>query len=211
VEELLSRLLELRSARGRGIAVGISGVDCAGKSTLAESLRDRLEEDEVPVLLVSGDAFTRPTAERYAEADLALGYYRDSFAYDWLFEELLPAVRSGFTGELSAAVSDWERDSWRIERFTIAPRAVVIVEGCFLFTAERADAFDLRVWIDLPLEQSVSSARHRQLDLDRMGGPSGVRDRYARRYMPGQQLHLERDTPKRKADVVLAPAGPVGG
>jgi uridine kinase len=207
VDELVSRLLELQGALGRGIAVGISGIDCAGKSTVAESLRERLESDGVSVLVVSGDEFTRPTAERYAEVDPGLGYYRDSFAYEWLFDELLPAVRNGFVGELTAAVSDWEADSWRRERFTIAPQAIVIVEGCFLFTAGRDDAFDLRIWIDLPLELAVERALRRPRDLDRMGGPSGVRDRYARRYVPGQLLHLERDAPKQRADIVLGPVG----
>lgn len=203
VDEFVARVLELRAQLGRGVRVGISGIDCAGKSTLAESLRERLERRNEAVLVISGDEFTRPTAERYAETDGGLGYYRDSFDYRWLFDELLPAVRNGFSGELSGDVSDWERDSWRRKSFLIPPHAIVIVEGCFLFTAARDGGFDLRIWIDLPLEHTIERALRRPRDLERMGGPIGLRARYDARYLPGQSLHLDRDTPEQRADIVL--------
>ena len=92
--------------------MGISGIDCAGKSTLAESLRGRLEAVGEAVLVVSGDEFTRPTIERFAESDDGPAYYRDSFDYRFLFESLLPAVRDARASELFGPVSDWERDAW---------------------------------------------------------------------------------------------------
>lgn len=202
-DELVAKVIGVRDRLGRGIAVGISGIDCAGKSTLAESLRERLEHDRVPVLVIAGDQFTRPTAERYADADQGVGYYRDSFDYSWLFDRLLPSLRDGFDGEFVTHVSDWEGDAWRRQTFVIPPRAILLVEGCFLFTEEHAGAFDLCVWIDLPLERAVERALTRPRDLDRMGGPDGVRARYASRYVPGQQLHLDRDAPQRRADIVL--------
>jgi uridine kinase len=119
-----------------------------------------------------------------------------------VYDVLLPAIRSGFSGELEARVSDWERDSWQEARFVVEPRAVVIVEGCFLFTG-RERAFDLTVWLDLPLGAVVGRALQRPRDLVRMGGVDGVRERYAARYLQGQALHLERDDPAGRADVVL--------
>ncbi len=141
-------------------------------------------------------------SERYAEPDEGLGYYRDSFDYGWVYDTLLPAVRSGFEGELVARVSDWEHDGWQDARFVVEPGAVVIVEGCFLFTGREA-GFDLTIWLDLPLDRVVERALRRPRDLERMGGPDGVRERYAARYLPGQALHLEHDDPAGRADVVL--------
>jgi uridine kinase len=204
VDELAARLVELRAQLGRAVGVGISGVDCAGKSTLAESLQRRLESLGEAVLVISGDEFTRPTRERYADEDEGLSYYRDSFDYRFLFEELLPAIRAGFTGELHTDVSDWPHDGWRGATFAIGSEVIVIVEGCFLFTAERADAFDLRIWIDLPIERVVERALLRPRDLERMGGADGVRARYAARYLPGQRLHLANDGPQELADIVLS-------
>jgi len=145
VDTVAARIDKLRRQLGRSVALGISGIDCASKTTLAATLQRELEERGLSVLTICGDAFTRPSRERYAEPDPGLGYYRDSFDYSWLFERLLPAVRAGREGELTARVADWERDSWQPRRFRLPPRGAVIVEGCFLFTATRAAALDLRV------------------------------------------------------------------
>jgi uridine kinase len=199
VQELARRIAALPAALGRRAAVGISGPDCAGKSTLAAGLAAMLEGS--PVLVVSGDDFTRPTPERYAEPDEGLSYYRDSFDYRQVHDLLLPALRRGLVGELELLVSDRERDDWRTATFVLEPHTTLIVEGCFLFAPPGRDAFDLSVWIDLPLEDVVPRALER--DLERMGGADTLRARYRARYLPGQRLHLARDTPARFADVVL--------
>jgi uridine kinase len=202
--------VELSAWLGRGVAVGISGADCAGKSTLAESVRRQLADRGFPAVLIEGDEFTRPTAERYAEEDEGLGYYRDSFDYGVLFDRILPAVRASSTEPIRIEVSDWERDAWKEDTVQLQPGAIVIVEGCFLFAAGRAGDFDLSVWIDVPLEDVVPRALGRPRDLERMGGPAGVRERYEQRYIPGQRLHLERDRPEGQATLVLSvsPSGP---
>jgi uridine kinase len=205
-DDVVARIVEVRENLGRSVSVGISGVDCAGKSTLAEAVHVRLRTRGASALLVPGDEFTRPTDERYGEADEGLGYYSHSFDYAPVFDRILPAVRSNFAGELVVKVSDWERDDWRNEILVLRSGLVVIVEGCFLFTGGKAREFDLSVWIELALESVVPRALRRPRDLERMGGPGGVRERYARRYLPGQAIHLERDDPAKSADLVLCSA-----
>ncbi len=198
------RAARLRTERERGVAVGISGVDCAGKSTLARAVQERLAERGLPVVLLEGDELTRPTRERYAEADEALGYYRDSFDYDAVFERILPAVRGSAPAAVRIDVTDWKRDSWKERVLALPEAAILVVEGCFLFAGGRAAEFDLSVWLDLPLEDVVPRALARPRDLERMGGPDGVRERYESRYIPGQRLHLERDRPREQASLVLS-------
>jgi len=205
LRELVERVAALRDAHHRSVSVGISGVDTAGKSTLALTLREALAP---PVVVVPGDELTRPTRERFREPDHALSYYRDSFDYTQVFDTLLPFVRAGRAGELPWRFTDWEHDDWHDATLVVPPRSAVVVEGCFLFTG-REDAFDLTVWLDLPLDRVVERAIPR--DAERMGGADRVRERYARRYLPGQALHLERDDPRRRADVVYAVARSSGG
>jgi uridine kinase len=201
--EIALRTDALQAELGRGVSVGISGVDCAGKSSLAEALQHRLARMDVPVVVLEGDEFTRPTRERYAEPDQGLAYYRDSFDYRDVFERILPAVRGSFHGDLEIKVTDWEGDAWRERRLALPPAAVVVVEGCFLFAEHGAGKFDLSVWLDLPLDEILPRALQRPRDLDRMGGPDGVRSRYDARYVPGQRRHLVRDRPQEHADLVL--------
>lgn len=204
--EVVERALALRRELRRGVSIGISGVDCAGKSTLARAVVEALGAAGVHAQLVEGDEFTRPTSERFGEPDEGLGYYRDSFDYSDLWERILPAVRRSFAGELRVKASDWEGDGWQEQTLVLEPQAVVVVEGCFLFADGRGAEFDLPVWLDLPLGEVVGRALGRPRDLERMGGPDGVRRRYAARYVPGQALHLERDRPHEQAALVL-PAG----
>jgi uridine kinase len=202
-EEIARRVVRSQAGLGRGLSVGISGVDCAGKSSLAEALSDRLRRLGLPVVLLEGDEFTRPTRERFVKADQGLAYYHDSFEYREVFERVLPAVRSSFQGELEVDVTDWERDTWKVRVLELPAAAIVVVEGCFLFAYERAGEFDLSIWLDLPLEEVLPRALQRPRDLHRMGGPDGVRSRYAERYIPGQRLHLDQDRPQLQADLVL--------
>ena len=202
-QAVVDRVLRLRQDLRRSVAVGISGVDCAGKTTLAEAVHLQLQSKGVCSVLLAGDEFTCPTSDRYRNADKGLGYYLDSYDYAQLFEEILPAVRNNFAGEITVKLSDWERDGWRDDVLVLAADGAVIVEGCFLFADQRADAFDLSVWIDLPLPSVVTRALRRPRDLERMGGPAGVRERYEQRYIPGQLIHLERDVPAEKATLVV--------
>ena len=182
---MVPRILALRSQVDRGVVVGISGPDCAGKSTFAEALRQELTRRATPTLLISGDEFTRPTSERYAEVDQALGYYRDSFDYGDLFERLLPAVRASGGAAVDVRSSDWESDRWRSQTITIEARSVAIVEGCFLYVDGRSDEFDLSIWIEVSPAISLSRALERRRDLERMGGPEGVRGALCRALPPG--------------------------
>ena len=85
---------------------------------------------------------------------------------------------------------------------------VVIVEGCFLFAGDGAEAFDASVWNDLPLDSVVARALRRPRDLQRMGGAKGVRERYEHRYLPGQTIHLQKDRPAERATLVLDARNP---
>jgi uridine kinase len=103
--EVADRVLRLRQALGRSVSVGMSGVDCAGKTTLAEAVRVRLQSRAVCSLLIAGDEFTRPSSDRNRNSDEGLGYYLDSFNCAQVFEEILPAARSNVAGEIIVKVS----------------------------------------------------------------------------------------------------------
>ena len=72
--------------------MGISGIDCAGKTTLARQLADELQAAGERVVVVRGDDFNRPRSERsmYPAEEPDYG-----FAYDQVVEELLVPARAG--------------------------------------------------------------------------------------------------------------------
>ena len=194
----LEAVLDTRRRLGRTTLVGISGIDCAGKTTLAEQLAAGLRARGETVVVVGGDGFNRPRSERspYPVDDADYG-----FAYGQLIRELLLPARAGGRVAARLRIKDWERDAWDERDFVVEPGAIVLVEGVFLFMRELLPLLDLKIWLEISFDAALARALER--DAEAMGGPDGVRHRYAARYFPGQRLHLERDRPQDRADLVL--------
>jgi uridine kinase len=195
---LVQAVRDVRYRLGRTTIVGISGIDCAGKSTLARRLADELRAAGEDALVVGGDHFNRPRSERSPLPAEDPDY---GFAYGQLIRELLEPARTGGRVEARLRVKDWERDVWGEQDFVVEPGAIVLVEGVFLFRPEVVPLLDLKVWLEISFDDALARALAR--DADAMGGEDGVRERYATRYFPGQRLHLERDRPHEHADVVV--------
>jgi uridine kinase len=196
---LTDHVLATRRCLGRTTIVGISGIDCAGKTSLAARLAKELRAAGEDVAVIGGDHFNRPRSERsvYPAEDADYG-----FAYGPLVEELLVPARAGRRVAARLRVKDWERDAWDAQEFTVEPGAIVLVEGVFLFTPQVLPLLDLKIWLEIGFDDALERALVR--DAAAMGGRDSVRERYATRYFPGQRRHLERDRPRDQADVILA-------
>jgi uridine kinase len=196
---LVDAVIETRRRVGRTTIVGISGIDCAGKSTLARTLAAELRAAGEEAVPIGGDDFNRPRSERSSFPADEPDY---GFDYRQLISEVLVPARAGRRVEARLRVKDWERDAWDERDFIVEPGAIVLLEGVFLFTAEIVPLLDLKVWLEIGFDEALERALVR--DADAMGGPDGVRERYATRYFPGQRFHLERDRPHEAADLVLS-------
>lgn len=184
--------------------VAIDGVDGSGKTTLADELVDPIRRAGRDVIRASVDGFHNPRAVRYTRGpDSPEGYFLDSFDYGALRRVLLEPL--GPTGDLRfrTAVFDYRSDRAVETPFRLARRdAVLLFDGVFLLRPELDRLWDVRVWLDVPFEVTVERAVVRDA---RNGGadPGEVRDKYARRYVPGQRLYLNQARPSERADIVL--------
>jgi uridine kinase len=195
---LLEAVLETRRRLGRTTIVGVSGIDCAGKSTLAAALAAELGATGEDAIVIGGDDFNRPRSERSSFPADEPDY---GFDYRQLAEDVLAPARAGRRVHARVRVKDWSRDAWDEREVVVERDAVVLVEGVFLFTPRLVPLLDLKVWLELGFDEALERALVR--DADAMGGPDGVRERYATRYFPAQRLHLERERPREAADLVL--------
>jgi uridine kinase len=209
-DRLLQRLADLIAAveRPHPVRVAIDGVDGAGKTVLADELVRPLEARGRHVVRASIDGFHRPRAERYRRGpDSPDGYYHDSFDHSALRASLLDPLGPGGDRRYRPAVFDWRRDAPVDEPPRQAPAdAVLLFDGIFCQRPELVDDWDLRVFLDVPFDETLRRMLVRDL------APSASRPEFERRfwtrYVPGQRLYLAAVRPRERAQVVIDNADP---
>ncbi|MEU9341256.1 HAD-IA family hydrolase [Streptomyces sp. NPDC048278] len=200
VLDALAALLDRRRDGTRPYTVGVTGVDTAGKSRLAERLRTALERRGVPVAVVHVDDFHRPRAERYDPALPApRQYYERSIDFARLAAEVLSPLREDGRLHRTVAGLDLPSDAWTTVRYDIGPDAVVILEGVFLYRGETRPYVDLFVHLDVDEQTVLERARRR--DLPDQGAE--VMAKYADKYLPAQRAYLAEHPPQAFAHVVI--------
>ncbi len=174
VDEIRERV---RSAHAAPVLVGISGIDCAGKSTLASAVIAEVRRGGLRISCVSVDDFIIPSNQRTEVGEPVTDYFENTFDLD------------GFRNKVKA-----EAETTDVQ--------VVVGEGVFLLRREIAGIWDIKVWLQMSPEQSVERGTTR--DSDFFGGPAIARTQYLTRFIPAHRHHLERDRPAENADYVFA-------
>ncbi len=193
--------------------VGIDGIDGAGKTTMANELVPYIEKLGRTVARTSIDGFHNPREIRIAQGNLSpKGYFEDSFDYDWLNGNFLePIKKLSAPTELKSAKFDFRTNS-TVENKAIHVDidTIVLFEGVFLYRPELNSHWDFRIFVDIDFDTSL--ARGIKRDAEILGGEDATREKYLKRYIPGQKLYFEKCQPKEKADIVIKnvdPANPL--
>jgi len=199
--ELLDGLL-LDLERPHPVRVAIDGPDAAGKTMLADELATLLVEKR-PVIRSGIDYFHNPRELRYRRgADSPEGYFYDSFDYEAVRRVLLDPLGPGGSRRYRRALFDHRVDE-RVE----APEeeatldAILLFDGIFLLRPELASCWDFSIFVHADFNEIVRRAEARDREL--IGGAEDVRERYRKRYIPGQELYFSSCAPQEVADVVI--------
>lgn len=169
------------------LVVAIDGLGGAGKSTLADALRARLNDASI----VLGDDFYRPM-DAGARAGLGPreGYER---YFDWqrLAEEVLDPLSRG-----RAAVYrryDWSRDRLGDDPVEVQPRGVILVEGVYSARPELRGYVDLAIYVETPRAERERRLRARGQD------EAG----WIARWMAAEEWYEREHRPRERADLVV--------
>ncbi len=185
------------------VRVALDGIDASGKTTLADELVRPLQACGREVIRASVDRFHLPQTVRHQRGSLSPeGYFHDSFDYDVLKADLLEPLGEGGSRRYRTEKFDY-RDNTQIESEwqTADEQAVLIVDGVFLQRPEINAYWDLRIWVDVPFEVALERAYTRDVEL--LGSVHVVRERYEKRYIPGQKLYFAQCQPKASAQLVV--------
>lgn len=201
---LVGALVELLVARSpeRVLRVAVDGPDAAGKTTLADELARNLSGRR-EAIRVGIDGFHRPRSVRLRRGSLSPeGFYHDSFDHDAVRRTVLDPLGPGGDRRYRTAVFDHRVDSATDEPARVAPEgAVLLFDGVFVLRPELREHWDVSIFVDVSEEEALRRALVR--DAVVLGGPDVVRERYERRYLPGQRLYRGTAAPELAADVVI--------
>lgn len=186
----------------------MDGIDAAGKTALANELGAVLEERGLPVIRASIDGFHQPRRIRHRRGpDSPEGYYFDSFDYPALCGVLLDPLGPHGSRRYRRAAFDFLADTALDAPVEEAPpNALLLVDGVFLLRPELDTRWDYRIFVDVPFDVAVRRAMLRDQAL--FGTANDVRERYLRRYMPGQQLYFDAVHPQERAQAIVRNADP---
>lgn len=185
------------------LRVGIDGVDCAGKTVLADELAELLRASGREVVRASVDGFHNPRAVRHRRGrGSPEGYYLDSFDLDTLLSDLLLPLGPSGNRRFRTAAYDWRKD-----REVCAPvrtageSSVLLFDGVFLQRPELAGCWDLSVYVQVRFDTSLRRGMRR--DCEALGGRERAAEAYRLRYLPAQRRYIRTHRPHERADVVF--------
>lgn len=140
MQEILTAIQKLKQPKNRPLIIAISGFGGAGKSTLAEKLRQELAGSQV----VSIDSFSTHQWRRNADWD---NFDRPRFAR----EVLQPARANQFP--FKYVHEPWPGNPEEIK--TVPPTGYLIAEGCSIFHPDLLKYYDYKIWADCTLEEAT--------------------------------------------------------
>ncbi len=203
-ELLISTLAEMitRIQLDHPVRVGIDGVDAAGKTSLADELIEPLLNHNRSVIRSTTDGFLNPKDIRYQQGrDSALGYYEDSFNYDSIISNLLKPLGPGGNLTYRSHAFDYEINSEVDAPLERAPSdSILLFDGIFLHRPEIRDYWDFSIFVQVDFDVIISRAQERDLHLHQTAAM--IRSLYETRYIPGERIYLETESPSQKATVI---------
>ncbi|MBN2461918.1 MAG: hypothetical protein JXB60_09965 [Candidatus Cloacimonetes bacterium] len=197
---LASRILDLPADKPQ--IVGIDGFDASGKTTLADSLADRVRQHR-PVLCASIDGFHLPRDTRYRKGELSpAGYYYDSFNYKEIINKLLLPWKNYARENIYTTIYDFRKDRAHYCKSRIPGKeAILIFEGVFLLRRELIPFWDLKIFLEVDFTVVLERALKRDQKLS--GSSTQIRKKYEMRYINGQIIYLHEADPLSKADFIV--------
>ncbi|HEY7273773.1 MAG TPA: uridylate kinase [Actinoplanes sp.] len=198
VGDLADRLLAVTAQHP--VRVAIDGRSAAGKTTLANALATAVRAvSERTVIRAELDGFMKMVADRDAYPyDSPESYYLDAWDYPAIRAELLIPLGAGGDRRYRTGPLDPPR--------TAPDDAILLADGVFLQRPELDRFWDLRIYLDIGLEESL----RRGVDRDRhwMGGAAEAERRYRTKYLPGEQRYLAEVRPRERAQIVVDTTDP---
>ena len=183
------------------LVIGIAGGSGSGKTTVAQTILQRVGTDRIAFL--QHDSY-------YKDLRGLPPAQRNEFNFDHpnsletdLLTRHIAALRNGKPVEVP--IYDFSTDSRTSQSFTVQPRNVILVEGILIFTeAALRKLFDIKIFVDT--DADLRFIRRLERDIHERGRTT---DSVVKQYLHTvRPMHLEFVEPsKRYADIIIPEGG----
>lgn len=193
-----------RLPRHRPLRVGVGGRPGAGKTTLADTLADRLEALGRVCLRASLDDFHRPGHEQREKAGgfTPAEYLREGYDHAKIRELLLDPLAP--QGNRRCRLDYWnshDDQPFPEDWVDVQRDAILMVDGAFLHTHELRDQWDFTIWLEVDWQ---SLLRRRAQRAGTRGGPASLLGAAYENGWIARHLQYEESVhPHDRADVVV--------
>jgi uridine kinase len=199
---VISAIIEKRKALSpqHALLVGISGIDASGKGFVTTRIAESLKKRGLKLAVISADGWLNLPHVRFHQQDLAKHFYESAIRFDEMFEHVILPLRGTRNVNVKSDFAAETAMTFRKHRYVFRNIDIVLLEGIFLFKPTYCHHFDLKIWI----ECSFQTALRRAIVRGQEGLPA-TETQYAFEtiYFPAQRIHLDRDDPRRAADLIL--------
>ncbi|MEW6405144.1 MAG: hypothetical protein AB1649_25395 [Chloroflexota bacterium] len=200
INYIVETILKLR--QNRTLLIAFDGADTSGKTTLANSVHTVLKSHKFDSIRVSMDKFYHAREKRFARGELSPeGFFYDSTNYDAVFRCVIFPVKESL-GYILPGVYDYRSEKpIEPDKIRIDSRSIVLIDGKFMNRDELCTYWDLSVFLEVAFDTIIERALIRDLEL--FGTREEVLSRYVNRYIPSEQLYMEKCNPAERASIVI--------
>ncbi|TDQ26763.1 uridine kinase [Raoultella sp. BIGb0149] len=185
------------------LIIGISGTYTSGKTHFADGLAQYLQSQGKKTQLIHYDDFHYPFADinwTQKSGDEINAFYNNAFDYEKLIEEVIsPLKQHGVIKKEIDCIDLGSGKHTNKIHVDINEETIVILEGVLLFRSPLLHFLDYKVFLEISVEEMLSRGSIR--DVPKFG--QSILDLYKSRYIPVHHRHLDEDSPREVADMVI--------
>jgi uridine kinase len=197
VEAILVRRSAIPVARA--LLVAVSGIDGSGKGYITARLVAELNRQGRRAVGINVDGWLNLPARRFSRQQPAEHFYHHAIRFDELFAQLILPLKRQRSIRVEADIAEETAHAYRRHLYEYHDVDVIVLEGIYLLKRDFLPHYDWKLW----LECSFETALDRALKRGQEGLPSEETIcAYQSIYFPAQEIHFQRDQPRKVADMI---------
>ena len=199
IKEIIAQYI-IDYQKNKPIIIAFDGVDTSGKTTMANNVYRILKDKNA--VRISIDKFHNPKEIRLQKGELSPeGYFYDSFNLNKIFEYIINPIKNN--GEyIIKGIYDYKVEKKVTpEKIKIENDLIIVFDGIFMNRDELYKIWDISIFLDIDFKTVLKRAVIR--DIEYFGTIGKLKERYKKRYIPGEKIYLRLCKPKERATIVI--------